>query len=88
VKVLATFVHPRCEFCNGNGKVVHEDDGRKLHAACPACGGTGEKPLAREVPRVHIEAAEWLMLQIKQQAVLIHRQMARTLSNQVKEIGL
>lgn len=88
VRVLQVFMDPRCDYCYGNGKVAEEEDGRKVHSACPACGGTGLKPLAREVPRVHRQAAEWLLQQIHQQAAIIHAEMARLLAGKIKDAGL
>lgn len=88
VDVLRWYMHPTCDYCGGPGVIAADGTGGRLTESCPACHGSGKKPLQRAVPHTHIKPAEWLATQIEQHAATIHAEMARLLSNRIKESGL
>ncbi len=86
--VLKWYMNQTCDYCGGPGVVATEGTAGRLTEQCPACHGMGKKSLARAVPHTHIKPAEWLATQIQQHAALIHSDMAKLLSSNIKEADL
>lgn len=86
--VLRWYMNPTCDYCGGTTVIAAEGTAGRLTEQCPACHGTGKKSLARAVPHTHTKPAEWLALQIEQHAALIHSDMAKLLSNKIKDAKL
>lgn len=79
VDVLGWYMHPRCDYCGGTGVIAEEGTAGRMTSACTGCHGSGMKPLERQVPRAHVQPAQWLADQIQQYAAVIHSEMARLL---------
>lgn len=83
VSVLGWYQNQTCDFCGGTGIAVEEDAGRSVGSICEACHGSCKKPLQREVPPAYELSARWLADQIDQHALLIHKEMAKLLSQRM-----
>lgn len=80
VAVLGWYMNPRCDYCYGTGVVAEENTAGRLTSECPACHGSGKKPLEREVPHAHAKQAQWLADQIQQRVAIIHSEMSKLLA--------
>lgn len=88
VNVLGWFANQGCDYCGATGVIATDGTAGKLTEPCSACRGTGKKTLEREVPRAHVEHAQWIITQINQHVAMVHRAMAEKLSGKIKEAGL
>lgn len=88
VAVLGWYANQGCDYCSGTGVIATDGTAGKLTDTCSACRGTGKKSLEREVPRPHVEHAQWIVTQINQHVALVHREMSKVLSGKIKEAGL
>lgn len=93
VSVLRWWLHPTCGYCEGRCfELLGDDDTDGARALstkhCPACHGTGKRPVEREVPNHMRDQARMLADQLDSLVLLVTGEMARVLAGRMPDLGM
>lgn len=78
--VLAWYRHSTCGACNGHGVLVIPGTTTLGNHECPACGGTGRRRLERDVAKLRLELARWLVAEVERELAFAGPEAMRALA--------